>query len=196
MDTINAKIKVVKGMVGTVLPSNDDKFSGFHGKQIEKKYKEAGFHVNVGSGPDLPQYNQEIKSMHRGTHSDRTVGSCTLSDFISSNGEKLLDKLQNWRFHEISNSTDEIMSEVNIDWTSDAFQDAFKKDFNTATSKLKKISALPKSNSRIYTGDIFSIESVKDRPGLIRVRIPNSNFKKLKTMAAVEKSLNKHFKFD
>ena len=113
----SARPKNIIGNIVTPWGAGDGRF----GRSIQQNYDDAGIKTNYGTGPDLPQYNTEIKSRKKGTWAPATIGSASIIQIIATNGEIFLDKLDKWDLHVLDDEPleliDTIVSKIEVlDW--------------------------------------------------------------------------------
>jgi len=74
--------KITTSLVGTTVPSH---INGQAGRYIENYIKDEGWPVDTrSSGPDVPQFQLEIKSRNRAAVSHHTVGSMLAKDIVAT----------------------------------------------------------------------------------------------------------------
>lgn len=100
------KIKVTgfkNTLKNQILYSKQTRDTGIVGKVIEIELQRQGLKVDVETaGPDLPDYNVEIKSHKKGSSSDISIGSMTVNDLknIDYQNSTIKSKLQSVRWIE------------------------------------------------------------------------------------------------
>jgi hypothetical protein len=84
---ITALKKAQEALIGMKIPKLD---SGNIGRLIERVIESLGYTLNKGAGPDLPQWEVEIKSTVWPTNSSRSIGLMTFTDIINTSYENSL----------------------------------------------------------------------------------------------------------
>lgn len=140
---------------------------GQMGIAIQEEYDKAGIKTNYGIGPDLPQFNKEIKSRKKDTWTHLTISTAKLSTIINTNGEVFLDKMQNWDLHIIEDQT--VTKTENLDLSS--MQSFFKKELAEIVKQLQI--SIPLSGWTIASSNLFILERTKlndNRYGKLRIK--------------------------
>jgi hypothetical protein len=148
------------------------------GKAIQEEYDKAGIKTNYGIGPDLPQFNKEIKSRKKDTWTHFTIGTSKISTIINTNGEVFLDKMQNWDLHIVEDQT--VIKTESIDLSS--MQGLFKKELAELVNQIKI--SIPLNGWTMAKSDFFILERTElndDRYGKLRVK--GNKFKGFKALS-------------
>jgi hypothetical protein len=169
-----AKIKSArpKNIIGSVIDpiGNGD---GRFGRAIQEEYDKAGIRTNRGSGPDLPQYNTEIKSRKKNTWAPATIGTAPIKQIIATNGEVFLTKLDQWDLHVLDDEPLELIETVVckieiLDWK--PIHSFLKDELKDLANQLANNP--PLTNWVLAQTQFFRIERVKefdDKSGKLRV---------------------------
>ena len=137
------------------------------GRAIQEEYDKAGIETNHGIGPDLPQFNKEIKSRKKDTCTHLTVGTSKLSTIINTNGEVFLDKMQNWDLHIVEDQT--VIKTENLNLSS--MQNLLKEELIKLVDQLKI--SIPLNGWTMAKTNLFILERTElnnDRYGKLRIK--------------------------
>jgi len=184
--------RLVKDYIVDGIGDGDGRF----GRGIQYAYDESGIITNYSNGPDLPQYNIEIKTLMVESITHVSVVTCNLEKFKQNKGADVLEKLNTWHLYRLSKVDEErvaIHSFEAIDWSN--IHDEFKKEFSMLLEDLDNNSK--KVDGRIWTlaeSNFFVMERTNpDNSINVKLRIKGNKFKQLISMARSSTSFHNMF---
>jgi hypothetical protein len=181
-----------KNMLGSeIIPHGTG--SGKYGIAIQHLYDNAGIQTNYGPGPDLPQFNTEIKSRKKSTTVPLTIASASFDSIISTNGEIFLEKLDTWNFYTLDQNlngvTEMAVSNVDtLDWK--PLHTFLKSEFTQLVNQLKN--SPPKAGWILAQTKYFRIEKTGcEKNGALRVN--GNKWNEIKSMIKLYPRYNNLF---
>ena len=156
--------------------------SGNIGRLVEQVLEEVGYKLNKGAGPDLPQWEVEIKSTVWPTHSARSIGLMSFDDIVNTSYENSLiyKKLQQQFVVKHCRTTMVITEAKMYDFRDSEIQAKFKDAYESTRSIL----------ATYQPGHYPKEVKVKDKSGYWEHK--NSNSFQFRIQPAAMKKIEQH----
>lgn len=186
-----AKIRSIKAsghLVGVHLPTNEN---GHAGRAVETILENMGYPINRGAGPDILDYDLEIKTRKESATSAQSITSMTPTDIVNTpyyDSPVYRKFRQQYRIK--TNDNDVIISAKVYDFDQPQIQDLIEEAYEHARNIIKQD---PTITYTPYSGHWGYFEKTKKDSESLDFRLTNDQMKKLEAMA--ESTFNKVFEY-
>jgi len=181
--------KVKTKLVGKSVPNNKDD-NGTTGRFIEDELEKEGHIINRSeSGPDLIDYEVEVKSRLIGSKSPWTIGSMTRNHIENTPYEQSLifEKIQTVLI--VAHNNDEVRQADTYPLRDPYIQSRIKEAYEKSRAAIIK-----GEDGYIRDSKYGYFEKIKGRKNQYKFRIPNNIMKNFRMTSATLPGFNKFFK--
>jgi len=182
------KITKIKKKIapGTPVPTTDNKIGNEVGLWAEDMFRELGYPINDGPGPDLP--GLEIKTRREGTTSPMSIGSMTANDIINTPWD-LTDLKEKMQQIDITKWDEDIGITVGtdvIDLRSKDSQDRLRDAYEHARTIIKNLQNLTDGEEVTCTDVYNDVYFEKRSKNSWQMRISAAGLKRIKSRTGSE----------
>lgn len=180
--------KIGDQLNGVFNPTNP----GSMGKVVENTFKNNGYDINQGAGPDLEKMGVEIKSRNIRSTSAHSIGRMNTNDIVSTAWDTthIRDKCQQQHRVEYDPDTSIVTQSKIYDLTDDYIQSQLEDGYNDIRNTI----ANGTTDTYLRSGIVVA-ERASEKSDSWQLRISNSGMKRIKDYSESAKIKNNIFVF-